>query len=166
MLKNAVAIFFILLIPLHCQSLFAQTFGDVRCSITSIHLARLEKHIPLNQAQYADGQVEVLCHNTSQDPQNLELKIYEVKGHSILDESDGYLSNSSKGISVELFADDAGRPGISLRKVEQRDYSASRTLPGASKLLLFIPFHAKVVVESLIDSGAYDFNFDIGLLHR
>lgn len=136
------------------------------CSITSVQMATLTKSLPMDEPQYVEGRVEVVCSNTSREPKMIELGLSEVGKETYKDMPTAASTGTPSNMDVDLFSDGAGRQALPLDASGLKHYSTRHMIPGSSSARLSIPFYARVVAKKLVAAGEYKFTREIGLLFR
>ena len=154
------------LTTLLCLSGAVQAIDQPRCTIASIQLGALTKRLPMDEPEYVEGRVEVVCSNTTQHPQTVELGLFEVAIEAATGAGPATSVPPSAGLRVDLYSDEAGRQTLPLKASELRDYPTRRTIPRSGTAQLSIPFYARVVAQQLLSAGDYNFSREIGLAYR
>lgn len=149
-----------------CPPSAGQAIDQPRCAITSIQLGALTKSLPLNEPEFVEGQVEVMCSSTSPHSQTVEFGLIEVDSAPSRNERSATSTTPSPHIRVDLFSDGAGRTPLPLKASELNDYPTRRVIPSSGTAQLSIPFYARVVVGTLLSAGDYNIARDIVLVYR
>lgn len=149
-----------------CLSGAAQAIDHPRCTIASVQLGALTKSLPMDEPDYVEGRVEVVCSNTTPHPQTVELGLFEVAIDAAAGADPATSVQPSSALRVDLYSDEAGRQTLPLKASELRDYPTRRTIPRSGSAQLSIPFYARVVAQQLLSAGDYNFSREIGLAYR